>query len=335
MAVTWIAFVAALPALLTLLQKSIHGLTHKDLNILSQVVGHFQNNANSFLLWGVVLSSYLLPTCLTILLLASLRPIGSDRKLGAGKLSIYFLFGLLIGGSGYVIAFSAFVYIFLTKVAQKIRSKDFRNFDIRIVLHLVGILTGVSISFFAPGTQLRREVLLGSGRNFGHLVLYLPLDYFRLFIEIFINPGIIVVFAIALLTAKSWITKGAFKASETFIHLLGKITLILFVVIPIGEMFSYKAFWHKAPVQITLFLYVFALGIKSGQSKDESKSNFLVSTILIISVVMSFNYYGSQIDNWRIQSLAGEDLGGLSGYKNSNWIADCRNRVINARGGER
>ena len=316
-----------------LLQGSVARLLIKSFShnqLEDKILQHFIDVSNSWYMWGVVNSSYLIPFIFSFLILNFLarRKVYDSRKL-------FFSF-LLIGTSGYVISSTTFIVAFLIlgpiSNFDRLGSIDLmkswflalrRNF-LPIFLPLC---LGTACSFFSPGAFERRHVLALISPVNANRIEHLPFDVLKLIAEIVPSIGNVSTLLFGLLTGYI-LTRNSveFRISTVrFVTLSTLYFLASFFMVLISELFSYRAYWHYFTLKYSLYLLLFGVGlVLSGRFSRLPAAVIIVTFFLAGTVCVTNNYIGNEASGRFYSWARGLGFGAIgSANAKGDWVNLC------------
>jgi hypothetical protein len=297
---------------------------------IKKIYQHSLDVSNSWLMWGVVNSSYVLPFILSFGFLFSIK-----NKTLRDKRLIIFL-GTIIGTSGYVNSTTTLLYLFFSTMG----SIDFKNpnfikmilVNIKVKINqfailILPILGGMSLSYFSPGAFDRRKVLSEISPFSINKVLSLPIDLLKILGEVLFNVGNVssfvagIVIGILLKTSVGNLAIEI-KALRIFAQ---KFCFLLFLITALSEIFSYKAFWHYFIIKFAFMIVMLTAGVGVGLAKEFSSKPLQVMLLLIMTLsVVAQNSIWEQIDNRYTQWRSGEYYGVIGPANDENsWVNEC------------
>jgi hypothetical protein len=318
------------PSLLVLLQEIFFENTDSWSSFFTRVTQHAVDVSNSWLFWGVVNSSYLVPFILSFSFLWNIN------LFGRLKLKQELFVALLIGTAGYVIAATTLISIVCIHVGSSgALNKNFRLSTFWILLKSMkiilpvslSILLGACLSYFSPGGAERRNALKALPENAqGSLGSLLP-DAGRVFGEVFLNIGNLVVLLFGVLIAMSLGKMGNLsvirvkKISDySFVYLV-----TCFFMTVISEFFSYRAYWHTFTLKFVLFVFLISWGIRL-QFASRVPCLKTGSILVVLPIIFLFSLIGvstqsaNRYDSW----IKGSSYGAISSISiQSGWVHSC------------
>jgi len=307
-------------------QTNSRSLPHQA--ILSKIFQHFIDVANSWFMWGVVNSSYLIPFLMSFVFL---RRIQTNDFLHSRKMLIL---SLLIGTSGYVISATTFlssIIILESRFRVKELGLDLKSRAISLrpdhVKLFVPLALGVGLSFFSPGAFARRRVLSEIDPFSAAKIYRLPADFLKLIAESLLNIGNIstLFFGIVL----GYLLCKNSKLSQFYLLGIMKLSLVYagsaFIFTLISELFSYRAYWHYFTIRFSLFILFLILGIYFYVCFKPNRVIVPIAAAITGLAIVSFNVYLSHESRARYSSWSnGVDYGALSAANiDGTWVNVC------------
>lgn len=297
---------------------------------LEEVEQHFADVANSWLMWGVVNSSYLYPFIFSFLLLLNL-----ERLMRRNILLIVFL-GFLLGTIGYVLSATTFVMIVLIYFRRYFRNlasvNKKENTSLKgILLLLTSMLVGNSLSYFSVGAMARRAVLRDQAQVSLNSFVEVPLSISRILVEVFLNFGVIapILLGVLLEFAARGKSIDLRPCAKGLVAIGSLYFLVLLGFIVLSEFLTYRAYWHYFSLKFCLFIVLAALGIVlSGNLTRRSLRFFLPAVSLCLLLTVTFLASISQVSNRYAAWSSGMNYGALgSPGKESPWVYSCYERL--------
>ena len=303
-------------------------------NFVEKIYQHSLDVSNSWLMWGVVNSSYVLPFILSFGFLFSIK----NKTLRNKKLIVFL--GTLIGTSGYVNSTTTLLFL-CTIIIGKISFKD-SSFIKTIVIKLKAkksqiavlifpILIGMSLSYFSPGASERRKVLSEISPFSINKILRLPIDLLKILGEVLLNAGNVSSFVVGIVIGILLKTSASdlaieIKALRIFAQ---KFCFFLFLVTALSEIFSYKAFWHYFIIKFAFMIVMLKAGVGIGLAKKFSSKQLQVMLLLIMTFSVAAQYIiWEQIDNRYTQWRSGGYYGVIGPANDENsWVNECFNKL--------
>jgi hypothetical protein len=151
-----------------------------------------------------------------------------------------------------------------------------------------GIFSGVLISYFSIGAQLRSQVLVSSLEepSLKSLLRWFAESSFEFVASIF-NFGIFFVLLVGFLSSRYFCRFYAVRISSLDFRSLFSLSsiflLIYFAAISASEFLTYNAFWHLVTFRALLFFYFFLFGIYLGERNRVKGSDLSRNFILIVA----------------------------------------------------
>jgi hypothetical protein len=242
------------------------------------------------------------------------------------------LIGLVIGTTLMLFSIFVIVYKFI-KYQFNVNTRQTINY----FSFILGCAVGISISFFSPGTQNRKDLTPSQPFLFDIDSLNRLKLTFYISIQDFI--GSILHFGTLLIILTS-ILIGCLIPPRFFVIDLPKvkkrtfqilfISLLFSFISKISEAFNYKAIWHLTPIYMLNFLLISYVSLIIGLSlqKRLAKPTLLfpiiifLQTIILLSVLRMSNVVEMREEMWAkgLAPIAG--IGDLS-PNSDHWINTC------------
>jgi hypothetical protein len=283
----------------------------------TQIYGNYDLLAEGSLHWKTLQIFYFLNIFLvSAIFIYSL----SVRSITLYNVLLLCSLGLLIGGSGYIIAGSLLVTNGMI-IIDALRKKNQSIVYIRSITQ-VSLLSGSLISFFAPGTQIRRSVLneaLGVNRNlihsFGDSVLYVLSGITSLGFIFSILLGVLIGRFIHLSNLNIQLYRTV---------IIFSLSLVVFTTI--GCYFAGSSPWRYAYLYSLIWLVGTFIGIKIYVRLPSNVLlvSFIFSIFLIYQVSLSsYNSVYRRLEAFRVGSAP---TAGIEDTEVS-WVRDCATRA--------
>jgi len=317
------------PLFLARISNMVAGLLPEFLEIfLLHLSQHLTDVANSWMMWGTATSGYLYPFLFCFLIILNFD---SLRKWNVAP---FLLLGFLIGTSGYVLAASSFgtiVYLQYKKSKERSQSTHTQIIEKRLtpMFFLLSLILGTLFSFTSPGAVSRRNTLKSFDSIDFKSILMLPLDGFKIALELFGNFGIIfpVLLGFYIGTNRKLDRLVLQSKSEEIQKTTIPFFIAIFVFVIISEVFSYKAYWHYFTLKFLLFIMILGASIRRFSKRPLatrfSRHNFLLTLIFCISLVTILSAR-DEIDNRYSAWVEGDWYGALPPANQQNsWVNGC------------
>lgn len=283
----------------------------------------------TILSWQTVNGPYVLQLSISLLLVLIL----SDIKFKKFGYLIHVVIGFLVGTSGYVLAASLLLLVFL-ETLFKLDSIDlemFKKFGQRIIFGF-SVLLGMYISANSPGA-LNRKSYLPQNPDLGQIFSVVT-DSSRDWIDLVISASSIYAVLIGILiTSIKLVLLPRFSSTFSQINTARFIFLSLtsFIISRISEIFSYPVFWHSIFSSTFLFLALVCLGavIADNYSQQNIRIYQPLSAV-ILGVLLVITTYGLSQSSIRLDDRRAQwDLGpapaanGQPADRELDWISNC------------
>lgn len=250
------------------------------------------------------------------------------------------LVGAACGTGGLVFGMSALVFSILF---FGVRSWWERKFDLRAVtgtvVFAIASLVGLGFAYFAPGAQLRSELLqpdrpLQSASIPSLIAWVFPRGIYEWLIEIFNVGNLLVVgVTIGMTIALSWV--GVMMRSRALLQVSGALVAFSFIIALVsraGDGFSYPAFWHEVMPRTFIFTAFALIGTAIGtwvlvRAKAALSLGALVTASIAAAIsigvlpVMS-GHIEDRLATWQVGAAP---AGGAADIE-IGWIEECWNR---------
>jgi hypothetical protein len=308
-----------------------------DFTFLGHLSQHFADVSNSWLMWGVVNSSYLYPFIFSFLVVVNL-----DKLL---QLNIFFLvsIGILLGTICYVLSVTTLIMVlFLTLTKNRLRRLKLHSADnslrIPTIFLVASILIGILISFFSIGASARRRVLSDSVNLDLNTFVEIPFSLVKIFSEVFFNLGLLAPIFLGVILAFLLhdYTQGVLERSKELARIGTLYFIILFISVISSEIFSYKAYWHYFTLKFCLFIVILSFGIFAGSRIKRGSfplyfSGISLSLLLTATILASLTQVNNRYSDWS----AGLNYGALgSPGIDSPWVRACYQSLKNINPGK-
>lgn len=252
----------------------------------------------------------------------------------------WFILGIALGFSGYVLAVTSIVTILLCRIFRLVR-----QIPGRYLFFSLGCLSAMVVSYLSPGARARTTALSPFALN-----QYTPEDFFRWFfvsffefISLFINVGFVIVIGFVYFLASTVFSSLDIKIGETLnlnaIKICCLFLFLYYVLISVSEFFTYPAFWHLITFKICIFIFALLLGLVFArrfplknhvQIQDNFIRIFLVSAIsasLLFVIIPSNKLIVERGLSWEQGSSS---LPGISDIS-ENWVRQCWTKLSELR----
>jgi hypothetical protein len=257
---------------------------------------------------------------------------------------LFLLLGFVAGTSGLVYALTIFIILILFACSLKNYIKI-----LPIVSLILGLVAGVLFSITSPGSQGRQkylsELYTWTDGTFTSLIAWIfPSSVFNVIENIYswgalttLIVGIIFAFIIQ-------INKFRVESSSLLflILILFSSSLIISVLMRLGESRSYPAFWHEITFHTITFIALFLTGVLISNLYLKKfnflipifpKLIFVISSIVIILFTLSPTLHYRDIVNARYLDWekGGGFIEGPEDRTPGGWTEDCWIRMENLR----
>ena len=300
-------------------------------------LNHSTTIAEQSTFWGVVNSSYVIPICMVVgfYLFSSLR-LSNLTSYPHFTTLVAIVSGFVIGLSGYVLAFSVIGAISLTvlKVYFVPNQIVFRSHFIRYCCFFFSVLSGLSISLFAPGVSIRKANLPSPTAL--EIISHIPKEFFLTILTFCQLVGSLS-FLVATISGFILYDLGSRFGKIHQSNYLIELTLFLFLVVFVNrmsELFSYAAISHLQMGIVLQFFLGLSAGIRLGQIgalKHIVRDSLWVRPIVLFvwvgmgSAALIYFWYSTSsfLEAWNLR----EAYHSLPGYADG-WISVCAKRII-------
>ena len=209
----------------------------------------------SIMNWQAANVNYVILPCIALLIYSKMF----TKTFSSWNPILVALFGLVIGGSFYVLSTVFILLIMLQIFFSYFKHADstFRSFRNETIV-LFSALLSLAASYFSLGARTRRSYYLQEV-SFSSIPKTAVDAIFTWFSSLYF-PAILVTFLLgaALYRIFSTLRINQFELDVTkFVVTPFILSLILFVVNKVSELFAYKAWWHE--LSSRTFLYIAAL----------------------------------------------------------------------------
>jgi|694.fasta_scaffold140172_2 hypothetical protein len=304
--------------------------------------------ANTVTFWQSVNIGYVfMPFTISSIILVTLgNQMKQDRilKIYSWNSLLFLLLGFVAGTSGLVYALTIFIILILFACSLKNYIKI-----LPIVSLILGLVAGVLFSITSPGSQGRQkylsELYTWTDGTFTSLIAWIfPSSVFNVIENIYswgalttLIVGIIFAFIIQ-------INKFRVESSSLLflILILFSSSLIISVLMRLGESRSYPAFWHEITFHTITFIALFLTGVLISNLYLKKfnflipifpKLIFVISSIVIILFTLSPTLHYRDIVNARYLDWekGGGFIEGPEDRTPGGWTEDCWIRMENLR----
>ncbi len=295
--------------------------------------------ADSIAMWQTVTVTYFLtPTLIFILLIYFLS--NNSKLSNASSWILTVTVGLIIGFADYNSVAVALMSIFLIGVTNIRNYKNTRRNYLFGFLLFSTISFAAAISFFSPGSTVRKKALDVSSIdfNFSLLTVFAKKSLSDLQSLIFQPTGLFVA-GFGVILYLLFAPKKKFSLRIEFLGLL--IVIVLHILLNnVSEVFSYHANWHRLPQFIFSFIVWLLLGFALGRKLQEKhvfngwKNSRIVSTLIVVFVVLlcaqSLSNLDSSLKARNESWQSGARYHGIDEIK-TEWINNCWIKLVEIR----
>ena len=159
-----------------------------------------------------------------------------------------------------------------------------------------GLVVGAVIVYALPGTAARNHVFatadLGLAQAHGHVISYFASIAFGNFKAAFLSPAILLGLVVGVVLG-ALSPRNPFR-TRTAVIWCAVVTVVAWLAVSVGDLFSYQAFWHVYPILMMLYLTAGAVGWRLAEIRPSLAgigavlaAGCLVWTVLLTTAVTS------------------------------------------------